>query len=165
MKGKPKREADWFALFLTNEVCFSQNYKYDFGVQRLTLDFSLGASESQSVFLEPPMLSLSISLCMGMKVRGRGKVRYARLSLSVCVTARACGSGLGFVCVWIGFLRALRSQEIAKSVTLPLFVRFVSVWIKRNLVSNQGKCFEKLTEACKVALINLLLFLFFLKGK
>lgn len=105
--------------------------------------------------------ALSLSLCMGMKVPGRGKVHYAQLSLSVCVTARACGSGLGLVCVWIGFSRALRSQEVAKSVTLPLFVRFMSVWIKRNLVSNQGKCFEKLTEACKVALNNLLLFIFY----
>lgn len=58
---------------------------------------------------------------------GRGKVRYARLSLSVCVTARACGSGLGFLCVGIGFSRVLRSQESYKSVTLLLFVLLMCV--------------------------------------
>lgn len=93
------------------------------------------------MLLESPVIYL-VSLYGDESARegGRGKVRYARLSLSVCVTARACGCELGFECVRIGFSHVLRPQESYKSVTLLLFVRLMSVWIKRILVSSQGKC-------------------------
>lgn len=110
------------------------------------------------MLLESPVLYL-VSLYGDESARegGRGKVRYARLSLSVCVTARACGCELVFECVRIGFSRVLRTQESYKSVTLLLFVLLMCVWIKRNLVSSQGKCFMSAYQIVLNALLYILL--------